>query len=305
MFWKRLNSFFWPSPSAMVAVWVALVFFILSSLTFIIVSMSDPTINTEFIMISVFSFPVTALLLAITALTIETRPGGRVVLWGSVIGCTLLGIFNIQVAEWLGLAGMDSVAIFFYILGIPILAVLGIIWFFIIRRAWPDFSQALHAARSQRLILMIEARGETTLSEISSEISSSEAQTLALLKELLSTHELMGYYDAEYQCIYSAAAFHEKQRKMVSILETQGKVYFEALSQELKINRSELRQWIYTQAQRGQLHGFTDWAGGWVYSRPVNAPWKDTNRCPHCGGQLDLAGKGVIECMYCKVEVFA
>jgi DNA-directed RNA polymerase subunit RPC12/RpoP len=96
---------------------------------------------------------------------------------------------------------------------------------------------------------------------------------------------------------------NEKQRRLLAMVNIQGKSALDSLAVDLNVSRTLLHQWIYALAQRGQLHGFVDWAAGTVYSQLVEQILSQ-NLCPHCGGQLDVAGKDLIECAYCGVEMF-
>jgi tRNA(Ile2) C34 agmatinyltransferase TiaS len=40
-----------------------------------------------------------------------------------------------------------------------------------------------------------------------------------------------------------------------------------------------------------------------LYSAEVSA-LRGTTRCKHCGGEVTLAGKGVIKCPFCGTEYF-
>ena len=304
--WKRLWSFFLPSPGSLVFVWSALILLLIMTLSNVIVYMGDPTIP-KFPMLSVVSLPTVAILLGFASLR-EKRPAGRLLLWSCVVACALTGTINILIFSLSGAGSQkfnEGLFTFMVFPGAPSLGFVLAVWAFLIWRTWPVILELLRVIRSQRLIAMVAARGEAALAEIAGKISMSEAQALALLQELMKARELMAYYDEDYQRIYSAAALNEKRRKMVGIITAQGKIELETLANYLHLNRPLIKQWIYTQARRGQLHGFVDWAVGWVYSFPLDPGTNENfDRCPHCGGELDIAGKGVIECSHCKVEVF-
>ena len=151
----------------------------------------------------------------------------------------------------------------------------------------------------QRLIGMVQARGEAALSDLSQELSLSEAQTAELVSQLIDDGELMGVLDPDSQRVYSAAALNEKQRRLLAIVATQGKARLADLAGELGVSQDRARRWVQSLAQRGSLHGFANWERGWVYSQEVVQ-----DRCPHCGGQQEMVGKGVIQCQHCGVEVF-
>jgi hypothetical protein len=138
---------------------------------------------------------------------------------------------------------------------------------------------------------------------LASELSLPEEQVQKLVRELIQAGELMAYLDLEHRRVYSAAALNEKQRRLLAMVNVQGKAVLDSLATDLNVSRALLRQWIYALAQRGQLHGFVDWAGGTVYSQAVGQVLAQ-NLCPHCGGKLDVAGKGLIACEFCGVEMF-
>jgi hypothetical protein len=131
----------------------------------------------------------------------------------------------------------------------------------------------------------------------------SDEQVEKLIRDLIADGELMAYYDVEHRYVYSAAALSEKQRRLLAMINIQGKATLDSLAGELKVSGALLRRWIYSLAQRGQLHGFADWSAGIVYSQDGQQILAQ-NLCPHCGGKLDVAGKGLIACVYCGVEMF-
>jgi len=170
---------------------------------------------------------------------------------------------------------------------------------FLGQRARAPFQQALRAARMQRLVGMVQARGEVGLPYLSQELSLSEVQAAELVRQLIDDGELMGLFDPASQRVYSAAALNEKQRRLLAMVETQGKARLADLAVDLQVSQDMARRWVQALAQRGCLHGFANWDRGWVYSQPVGQ-----DRCPHCGGQQEMVGKGVIQCQHCGVEVF-
>ena len=186
---------------------------------------------------------------------------------------------------------------------LPSIIGLGLILVFLGWKAYPVFQHTLRAARLQRVLEIIQARGEAQLQDLAAEISMSAVQVEKLIRTLIADGELMAYLDLEQQRVYSAAALNEKQRRMLAMINIQGKAELDSLAVDLNVSRTLLRQWIYALAQRGQLHGFVDWAAGTVYSQAVEQILAQ-NLCPHCGGKLDVAGKGLIECAYCGVEMF-
>jgi tRNA(Ile2) C34 agmatinyltransferase TiaS len=53
----------------------------------------------------------------------------------------------------------------------------------------------------------------------------------------------------------------------------------------------------------GLFAGYVNWDEGMLYSRQASE-LRQLSQCENCGGQLELAGKGVIRCPYCGTEYF-
>ena len=52
----------------------------------------------------------------------------------------------------------------------------------------------------------------------------------------------------------------------------------------------------------GLFSGYINWDDGLLISR--RAAELRGNKCPQCGGEVELSGKGVVSCPYCGTEVF-
>jgi biotin operon repressor len=303
MFWKRLLSFFVPSPGALTTAWAALIISLLLSATITIFWLAEPGNVNPSILYSLLAFPTGALLLSI-ATALERKPGARFLLWAGVCGLALLSTAGMLLAGYL-----DASAPFAGTLSLvtccclPFAGSLGLVLIFFGWKAYPIFQRTLRAARLQRMLTMIEVRGEVSCQDLSTELSLGEEAVEKLVRGLIADGELMAYFDIQHRRVYSAAALNEKQRRLLSMINIQGKASLETLADELKIPRELLKQWIYSLAQRKQLHGFADWSDGTVYSQDIEALIAQ-NLCPHCGGKLDVAGKGLLQCEYCGVEMF-
>jgi hypothetical protein len=72
---------------------------------------------------------------------------------------------------------------------------------------------------------------------------------------------------------------------------------------EVQQERKLLKNWIYDLVGKGLFSGYVNWEEGVLYSEQASQLRGET-RCKHCGGQIQLAGKGVVSCPYCGTEYF-
>jgi len=94
----------------------------------------------------------------------------------------------------------------------------------------------------------------------------------------------------------------EKERELLGMVQTQGQVQISNAALELDAGRDQVKEWVYDLVHKGLFAGYVNWDEGVLYSR--DAAQLRGDKCPSCGGSLELAGKGVIECPYCGAEVF-
>jgi len=102
-----------------------------------------------------------------------------------------------------------------------------------------------------------------------------------------------------------AAAFAEveKEKKILNMVITRGQVSVAEAALELDASRDQVKEWIYDLVGKGLFSGYINWDEGMLYSRQASQ-MRAGKKCPNCGGELELAGKGVITCPYCGTDIF-
>jgi hypothetical protein len=100
----------------------------------------------------------------------------------------------------------------------------------------------------------------------------------------------------------TAFAEVEKEKRVLNMVLTQGQVRVAEAALELNATRDQVKGWIYDLVGKGLFTGYINWDEGILYSKQASE--LGTNKCPNCGGELELAGKGVVSCPYCGTEIF-
>jgi hypothetical protein len=95
----------------------------------------------------------------------------------------------------------------------------------------------------------------------------------------------------------------EKERKLLGMVQAHGQVHVSDVALELDAGRDVVKGWIYDLVNKGLFAGYINWDQGTLYSQDA-AKMRGENKCPNCGGQVELAGKGVVKCPFCGTEIF-
>ncbi len=94
----------------------------------------------------------------------------------------------------------------------------------------------------------------------------------------------------------------KQERHLLNLVNTQGQVRIAEAALELGLTRDELKALVYDLVGKGLFSGYINWDDGVLYSK--QAAQLKTGSCPKCGAQLELAGKGVVQCKACGSEIF-
>ena len=100
-----------------------------------------------------------------------------------------------------------------------------------------------------------------------------------------------------------AMAHVAQERKLLSMVKTQGQVNIGDAALELNASLDEVKNWIYDLVGKGLFSGYINWDNEILYSQQASQMRGETT-CKHCGGELSLAGKGVVRCPFCGTEYF-
>ncbi len=93
------------------------------------------------------------------------------------------------------------------------------------------------------------------------------------------------------------------QRKILDMVKTRGQVNISDVIIELQSDMPTVQDMIYRLVGMGVFSGYINWDAV-SYTHLEAASLRELQNCRNCGGELSLAGKGVIKCPYCGTEYF-
>lgn len=93
-----------------------------------------------------------------------------------------------------------------------------------------------------------------------------------------------------------------KERKILDIVRTQGRVRVSDLALESNLTLDQVKNYVYDLVGKGLFTGYIDWKEGVLYAK--EAAEMETNKCPNCGATREFVGKGIVRCEYCGAELF-
>lgn len=92
-----------------------------------------------------------------------------------------------------------------------------------------------------------------------------------------------------------------KERQILNMVMTRGQLRISDAALEMDLSRDQIKGYVHDLVGKGLFTGYINWNEGVLYAKAAS---EMRQKCPNCGGELQLAGKGVFECPYCGTEIF-
>ncbi len=83
---------------------------------------------------------------------------------------------------------------------------------------------------------------------------------------------------------------------------TRGRCRFDELAHELRVTPEVVEQALYDVVGMKLFTGYVNWPGREIIA--MEAEQISGDKCPNCGGAIELAGKSMARCPYCGTQVF-
>jgi hypothetical protein len=95
----------------------------------------------------------------------------------------------------------------------------------------------------------------------------------------------------------------QKQRQLLDIVKSRGQVAVSDLALEMKTNVDTVKSMVHQLVGLQVFSGYINWDKGILYSSDASN-LRGLEKCNNCGGEIKLAGKGVVVCPFCGTEYF-
>lgn len=95
----------------------------------------------------------------------------------------------------------------------------------------------------------------------------------------------------------------QKQRQLLDIVKSRGQVPVSDLALEMKTSVDSVKSMVHQLVGLQVFSGYINWDKGVLYSSDASN-LRGLEKCKNCGGNIKLAGKGVVVCPFCGTEYF-
>jgi uncharacterized membrane protein YedE/YeeE len=95
----------------------------------------------------------------------------------------------------------------------------------------------------------------------------------------------------------------QKQRQLLDIVRSRGEVGVNDVALEMGVKVDTVRDMIHQLVGLQVFSGYINWKDGRLFSADAQQ-LRDLQKCKNCGGEIQLVGKGTVQCPYCGMEYF-
>ncbi len=95
----------------------------------------------------------------------------------------------------------------------------------------------------------------------------------------------------------------QKQRQLLDIIKSRGQVQVNDVALEMHVPVDSVRDMVHQLVGLQVFSGYVNWKDGTLFSADASQ-LRQLDKCKNCGGELTLAGKGVVVCKFCGTEYF-
>lgn len=95
----------------------------------------------------------------------------------------------------------------------------------------------------------------------------------------------------------------QKQRRLLDIVKSRGQVSVSDMAVEMGVPVAQVQDMVHQLVGLQVFSGYINWDDGTLFSAQASQ-LRELDKCKNCGGEITLAGKGVVVCKYCGTEYF-
>lgn len=95
----------------------------------------------------------------------------------------------------------------------------------------------------------------------------------------------------------------QKQRQLLDIVKSRGQVDINNLALEMGLPVAQIQNMVHQLVGLQVFSGYVNWDSGILYSEDASK-LRELDKCKNCGGEITLAGKGIVRCRFCGTEYF-
>jgi hypothetical protein len=95
----------------------------------------------------------------------------------------------------------------------------------------------------------------------------------------------------------------QKQRLLLDIVRSRGQVSVNDMALEMHVPIDSVKLMVHQLVGLQVFSGYVNWKDGILYSAEASQ-LRQLDKCKNCGGDIELAGKGIVVCKYCGTEYF-
>ncbi len=226
-------------------------------------------------------------------------------LWVFVVAVAVSVLGGLMMGVGFGLGngwtqGVVAAALFY---GLPVaMSAMGLVYNGAI--GIPAHRRAAHTARLDRIDALLETRGYLEIGALADALGLDWESITALAVEVRRTGRHQLELDLFRGWVWSQPWADRQCEALRLALDERGRVEVDRFAAERGVSSAMVREWVYTLVYRGAIAGYVSWKEGVIYVADA-AALRASSRCPACAGQLELVGRGVIQCQHCDAQSFA